>query len=75
MDSTGFRACDEFVFVVFLGSPDHAVLRHVSHHLLDFAGRHGNVDDQTFAVGQLLLGAARHSHSQQRQHKQREQPA
>src|ERR1700691_3413174 len=49
--SRGFRTADILVFVVLLGSPDNAVLHHVSHHLLDFAFRQRDTDHQAFAIG------------------------
>src|ERR1700722_9534535 len=53
-----FRTPDELVFVVFLGSADDAILSYILYHLLDFFLRHRNVDDQSFAIGQLFFSAA-----------------
>src|ERR1700733_6449936 len=53
-----FRPPDELVFVVFLGSADDAILGDILDHLLDFLLRHRDVDDKSFAIGQLLFTAA-----------------
>jgi len=47
----GDCASNKLVLVVFLGSPDHAVLHYLLNHLNYFRFRHGYVDDQAFAVG------------------------
>ena len=52
------RSRDVLVFVVFLGSPDQSVLRHVFHNLRDFRLRQGNVDDQAGAILKNVLFAA-----------------
>ena len=52
------RSRDVFVFVVFLGSADDRVLRHVFHRLRDFGLRQGNVDDHARAVLEHIFFAA-----------------